>query len=345
MNYDNLDSYTDEEIDEKIWQIKEELGDRLFIPVHHYQRDEIVQFADVTGDSLQLSRVSANTDAEFIVFCGVYFMAEIARILASEEKHVFIPDKNAGCPLADYANVKDVEYIWNYLNHDDYIPITYANSHADVKAFCGRNNGLVCTSSNASKLFEWVLSNMKKVFFMPDVNLGINTAESLGLKDYVVVDRSKNNLDELDKSKVVIWNGNCPVHIIFNVEHIRNWRTREPEAKIIVHPESPPEVVELSDMTGSTAGIKKAVEDSPSGSRWIIGTELNFVERLKKENPDKLIEPLEESICMNMSKIRRRGLLKTLLMIKNGDYSEEVTVDEPIIEDAKKAINRMLELS
>ena len=345
MEYVDIERMSNEEVDSRIREIKARLGSRVFMPVHHYQRDEIVQFADVTGDSLQLSRVSAKTDAEFIVFCGVYFMAEIARVLAPPDKHVFIPDKNAGCPLADYASIGDVLKVWEHLNHDDFIPITYANSHAEIKAFCGENNGLVCTSSNATKLFSWVLGNLKKVFFLPDVNLGINTSEALGLKDYAIVDGNTSDFSGINDKNIVIWNGNCPIHRVFTIEHVRYWREKEPEAKIIVHPECTPDVVKASDMTGSTAGIKRAVEDSPAGSRWVIGTELNFVERLKRQNPDKFIAPLEESICMNMSKIRRRKLLKTLIQIEKEDYSEEVVVSSEVSEKARIAINRMLELS
>ena len=346
MNITDIESLTDKEVDSRIFEIKSDLGDELFIPVHHYQRDEIVQFADYTGDSLELSRVSAKTDAKYIVFCGVYFMAEIARALAPNDKVVFLPNKSAGCPLADFADIKDVEKVWNYMKKEEFIPITYANSHIEIKAFCGENNGMVCTSSNAPKLFKWVLENKKRVFFLPDKNLGINTANSLGIKNYYVVNPDKIIEENLDKAEAVIWDGYCPVHYnVFNVDQIKEWRDKRPNAKIIVHPECSPEVVNLSDMSGSTAGIKRAVEESEAGSEWIIGTEFNFVNRLNNTNADKFVAPLEKSICEDMSKIRRRDLLRTLINIENNDLSEQIIIYSDISNKAKIAIEKMLELS
>jgi quinolinate synthase len=278
-----LDTISDERVDSEIRKIKEELSEDLFIPVHHYQRDEIVQFADYTGDSLELSRVSARTRAKFIVFCGVNFMAEIARILASQDKHVFIPNRAAGCPLADFAFLEDVEYVWNILQDiqpGKYIPVTYANSHAGVKAFCGKNKGLVCTSSNAEKIFQWILKSGNRVFFMPDKNLGVNTAASLGLgTDYSVIDRYSQDDPGLKSASIVIWKGFCIVHKVFTVEHVDYWRKKDGAFKIIVHPECDPDVVEASDFVGSTSKIKGMIEKAPEGSKWVIGTELNLVNR------------------------------------------------------------------
>ena len=346
MKLNDINLLSDEEVDAKISNIKSELKDQLFIPVHHYQRDEIVQFADYTGDSLELSRISSKTNARFIVFCGVYFMAEIARALAPEDKIVFLPNRDAGCPLADFADIKDVEKVWSYMNGNDFIPITYANSHIEVKAFCGKNNGLVCTSSNAHKLFKWAFDKGKKVFFMPDRNLGINTADKLGIYDYYIVNPENIDRDRLNESQVVIWDGYCSVHQdVFNIEQVKKWRIERPKAKIIVHPECTPEVVKASDMSGSTAGIKKAIEDSEPGSEWIVGTEYNFVNRLNNINPDKFVAPLEMSICENMSKIRRRDLLRTLINIENGDFSDQILIGKDVSENARVAIERMLELS
>lgn len=349
-----LEEMTQTEIDGEIARIKKKFGDELFMPVHHYQRDEVEQFADRTGDSLELSRVSAGTTARFIVFCGVYFMAEIARILASADKYVFIPDRNAGCPLADFASAERVQVIWNILQRlhpDEYIPVTYANSTAAVKAFCGRHDGVVCTSSNAEKIFSWILEQGKRVFFMPDKNLGINTARELGLEgEYTVAERYPENVpegidDDLRGKRVVIWDGFCVVHRAFKLKHVNGWRMRLPDARIIVHPECDPDVVEASDFSGSTAKIKRMVEEAEPGSSWVIGTEYNMVHRLQRNNPDKMVEPLEKSVCRNMSMINRRNLLQTLVAIERGDYSRQVTVGKNETDEAGRAITRMLELS
>ncbi|MCD6399711.1 quinolinate synthase NadA [candidate division WOR-3 bacterium] len=346
MEIKDINLLTDSEVDSRISKLKSELGSDLFMPVHHYQRDEIVKFADYTGDSLELSRISAKTNAKYIVFCGVYFMAEIARALASENKVVFLPNRSAGCPLADFASIEDVEKVWVQMNKDEFIPITYANSHIEIKAFCGENGGLVCTSSNASKLFKWVFNQNKRVFFLPDKNLGINTANELGVKNYYVVNPSNIQEKEIKKADVVIWDGYCPVHhYVFTVEQVKEWRRKEPDAKVIVHPECRPEVVDASDMSGSTAKIKREIEESNSGSKWVVGTEYNFVNRLKNNNPDKFVAPLEISICVNMSKITRRDLLKTLINVKNRDFTEQIIIDSDISKNARVAIERMLELS
>lgn len=346
----NLENLTDDGVDERISLLKKKFGKDLFIPVHHYQRDEIVQFSDYTGDSLELSRVSAKTDARYIVFCGVFFMAEIARVLASSDKYVFIPNREAGCPLADFAPLPEVEAAWEVLQDIDaggYIPVTYANSHADVKAFCGREGGLVCTSSNVQKIFSWILDRGKRVFFMPDRNLGINTAVVMGLENGYCVVRSEpeREREEIEGNRLVIWDGFCIVHKRFTMKQISQWREKHPDIRIVVHPESDPEIVDASDDAGSTSKIKRLVEESPAGSKWIIGTEYNMVQRLKAEHPDKLIEPLEVSVCRNMSSIGRRDLLRTLLCIENGDLTDQVVLPEGQIRDAAAAIEKMLEIS
>jgi quinolinate synthase len=346
----DVQELTDLEVDRRIGDLKEKLGSKLFMPVHHYQRDEIVQFADYTGDSLGLSRISADTNARFIVFCGVYFMAEIARVLASEDKYVFIPNRNAGCPLADLASEEEVVRLWNVLQSThpgEYIPVTYANSHAAIKAFCGKNNGLVCTSSNVESIFRWILDGGKRVYFMPDKNLGINTAAAMGLEsDHWVAGAGVEWKEEAVRGKkIILWDGYCIVHKVFTLQHVEYWRKRDPSIKIIVHPECEPEVVRASDYSGSTSKIKKMVEESPSGSQWVIGTEFNLVNRLNNDNPDKLVEPLDKSVCVNMSKIKRRDLLKILLSIDNGDYSDQVVLPPDQVADAKKAIDKMLEIS
>ncbi len=344
-----LNRLSDAEIDGCIREIKATLGEALFIPVHHYQRDEIVQFADYTGDSLELSRVSAATSARYIVFCGVYFMAEIARILSTKEKHVFIPNRSAGCPLADFAFQKDVQFVWEMIQEhhpDEYIPVSYVNSHADVKAFCGRNGGFVCTSSNARKVFARVLEEGKRVFFMPDRNLGINTAISIGLEnESSVVDRFDHGQMNARESRIIVWNGFCSVHTVFRVNQVLDWKKRIENVRVIVHPECDPDVVKVSDDSGSTSKIKHAVEDSPEGAAWVIGTEFNFVSRIKRENPNKVVEPLEESVCEDMSKIRRRDLLATLLEVADNRLGQQVTLPDDVMRDARKAIDRMLHIS
>jgi quinolinate synthase len=346
----DIQELTDAQIDERIGVLKKKLGETLFLPVHHYQRDEIVQFADCTGDSLELSRVSAETGARFIVFCGVYFMAEIARILASEDRYVFIPNRDAGCPLADFAALEDVQRAWEVLQELEpggYLPVTYANSHAEIKAFCGREGGLVCTSSNVERIFRWILRAGKRVFFMPDRNLGINTANAMGLAEDLCVVRGEpwDARDRIAGKSIVVWDGFCIVHKRFTLKQVEHWRNKDPEVRIVVHPESDPAVVAASDDSGSTSKIKRLVEESPSGSRWVIGTEYNMVQRLARENPDKSVNALEESVCRNMSSIRRRHLLKNLLAVDGGDYTEQVLLPGDLIGDAARAIEKMLEIS
>jgi len=345
----DIQKLTDGEVDERTAQLKDKFGDELFMPVHHYQRDEIVQFADYTGDSLELSRVSAGTSAKYIVFCGVYFMAEIARVLASPDKYVFIPDRSAGCPLADFASAGDVERLWSVLQDihpEEYIPVTYANSHSGVKAFCGRNEGFVCTSSNVGKIFSWILEKDKRVFFMPDRNLGVNTALSMGMsEDYWVADTNPAESEaNIRGKKLIIWNGFCIVHTVFTLRHVEYWRKKDPEIKIIVHPECEPDVAAASDDTGSTSKIKRLIEESAEGSKWVVGTEYNLVNRLKQNNPGKFIAPLYRSVCLNMSKITRRNLLTMLLSIEQGEFSKQVILDRQEANDARKAIEKMLEI-
>jgi len=347
-----IESMTEEAIDEEIEKIKNQMGGDLFIPVHHYQRDEIVQFADFVGDSLELSRVSAQTESRYVVFCGVYFMAEIARILVPDDKTVCVPDLSAGCPLADLASTSEVECVWNELqkiNLGGYVPVVYANSHASLKAFCGRNDGLVCTSSNVQNIFKYILETGGKVFFIPDKNLVFNTARAMGLEDKsIIVDHySINTLRDntLKDKEIVVWNGYCVVHLAFNISQVEYWRKRMPDAKIVVHPECEPDVVLKSDYSGSASRIKKMIESSTPGSKWIVGTEYNMVQRLAKAHPDKIIEPLEKSICANMSKNNRQKLLRVLRSITGERPLNTINVDEDTSRYAKLAIQRMLELS
>lgn len=335
-------------VEGRIRRLKALLGDSVFIPAHHYQRDEVVRFADYVGDSLELSRISAEIGARHILFCGVRFMAEIARVLASEDKNVLMPAAEAGCPLADFAPVAGVMELWDKLQRvhpDQFVPVAYANTHVEVKAFCGRHDGYVCTSSNTRDIFEHVLKKGGRVYFVPDRNLGMNTARAMGLADQTVVAGELSNDDQLRGKRIVVWDGYCSVHTAFRLEHLQRWRDREPDAQVMVHPECEPEVVEAADHAGSTSAIKKKVEQAPSGSTWIIGTECSFVARLQADNPDKKIAALEESECRDMSLTTAGHLLAALQRIAVGDLSDQVTVEEVRAMEAEKAIRNMLSLS
>jgi quinolinate synthase len=335
---------------EKIRDIKERLGDKLLILAHHYQRKEIVDLGDFRGDSLELSqKAAADHTAKFIVFCGVHFMAESAEILSRPDQIVQIPDVEAGCWMADMANIHVVERAWEELSHicksDTVIPLVYMNSDAELKAFCGRKGGAVCTSSNARAAFHWALSRGDKIFFFPDQHLGRNTASRMGIsrEQMIVWDPEEslggNTPDTIKKAKVVLWDGYCLVHTRFEVHHVLEMRARFPQAKIVVHPECTEEVVALANAVGSTGFIVKYVEKAPPNRTIIIGTEVNLVHRLALENPDKNIKELHRSLCPNMFRINLRNLLWTL---ENIGEVNVVTVPAETITDARKALDRML---
>jgi quinolinate synthase len=337
---------------EKIIKIKNELGKKLIILTHHYQRKEIVELGDYKGDSFDLSqKAAANKDAEYIVFCGVHFMAESAAILAEKDKTIQIPDIKAGCSMADMITFITVQKSWNELieitGKNSITPIVYMNSAADIKDFCGRNEGIVCTSSNADKAVKWALNRREKVFFLPDEHLGRNTAKKFNIpKDEVIVwEREKpfggNTPDKIKKARLILWNGFCSIHTHFTTEHIEKKRKSFPDAKIIVHPECPQEVVNSADGTGSTTFIVNYVKDAPKNSTIIIGTEINLITRLADEYPDKKIMTLDDSLCTEMYKITPEKLLSTL---ENIGTQNVVTVEESIKKGAKLALNRMLKL-
>ena len=331
---------------------KEALGKDLLILVHHYQKPEVVRFADLVGDSLELARKAAeNKYARYIVFCGVHFMAECARILCDPSQIVLLPDLEAGCPLADSAHIDQVEEVWDSLVNicpDELIvPVTYVNSDAELKAFTGKNGGSVCTSSNAGVVLDWAMQKGQKVFFFPDEHLGRNTArdKSLAGQDVIVwdpeLDFGGNTEDAVRRAKVILWNGFCHVHTRFKPEHVKSVRQKDPEARIVVHPECPEEVVKLSDASGSTSFIVKYVHDAPAGSRIVIGTEINLVKRLSDEMTNKTVYELTRSLCPNMFKIGLDDLLYTL------DFAGEVNVidvDSEIQDYSKIALERMLQL-
>jgi len=342
----------EKELKKRIADIRARYKNRLLILAHCYQQDEIVECADFVGDSYALAmQASKNRDAELIVFCGVKFMAEAAAILAGNNRKVFMPDLDAGCPLADCADIDQVEAAWNTLKKldisKDVVPITYMNSSAELKAFCGKNGGIVCTSSNAKAAMNWSLSQKQKLFFFPDENLGRNTARAgnINVSDIVLWDPLKNHggcgEKDLANARVILWKGFCHVHTFFTVDHIKSAREKYPECLIAVHPECNEDVVMLSDANGSTSFLKKYVEDAPSGKTIIIGTEINMAHRLGKENPDKNVLPLARSLCPNMFKTSISDLCYVL---DNFPVDNEISVPQYIADDARLALERMLNI-
>jgi quinolinate synthase len=341
------------EILKKIEITKARLGKDLIVLAHYYQNDDIIRYADFIGDSLQLAReASRRRDARYIVFCAVSFMAEMARILCLPRQDVFHPDPDARCPLADMAGIEMVENAWKNLKalNKKIVPVVYVNSNANLKAFCGRNGGFVCTSANADKVFGHVFSQGASVLFFPDENLGRNTAYRLGIKNDEIflwdtaADVKHLDVKNMEKAKVFLWKGYCYVHTKFLPSDIINIRNKQEGIRIAVHPECVPEVVFLSDFSGSTSFIKDVVEKSESGSKWAIGTELNFVNRIKNDNPDKTIMPINESVCSDMSKITPENLLRVLEGLIENAHFGKVTVDTGTARDAKIALDRMLEI-
>lgn len=339
----------------RIQQVKADFGDRLVILAHHYQRDEIVNLADFRGDSLQLSRQATQTDAEYIIFCGVHFMAEVAATLAKPGQHVLIPDASAGCYLADTATPAGVARAWEALekglaNADEEVtPITYVNSSAALKAFCGRHGGTVCTSGNADRVIRWALKQRPRIFFFPDQHLGRNTAHAMGIPDEEIV-LWRPHLppagDELRSAKVILWPGACNVHQRFSPQDVQRIREHYPGIRVIVHPECRAEVVALADMQGSTATIIQRIERSPAGSQWAIGTEGRLVARLQKEHPEQTIISLSKVAphCRTMTQITLSKLSATATALAEGRLQDEVTVDPETARWARVALERMLAL-
>ena len=337
---------------------KEALGDRLFILGHHYQRDEVIQFADVTGDSFKLSQqAAARPEAEFIVFCGVHFMAESADILTSDDQKVILPDMAAGCSMADMAEIGQVEDCWRVLERvgvaKTTIPITYMNSSAAIKSFTGKHGGAVCTSSNAERSMTWAFEQGDKVLFLPDQHLGRNTAVrdlGLSLDDCVVYDPRKENGgltdEQIRDAKVLLWRGHCSVHGRFTAECVDDVRERVPGVTVIVHPECDYSVVEKADQVGSTEKIIAAIESAPAGSAWAVGTELNLVKRLALENPDKEIVYLDKTVCFcsTMNRIDLPHLVWSLENLVAGNVVNQIVVDPDTQHWAKVALDRMLAL-
>ena len=344
------------ELDGRIVEAKRGLGRRLVILGHHYQRDEVVKFADFRGDSLRLSRLAADRrEAEYIVFCGVHFMAESADILSGDHQQVCLPDLNAGCSMADMADLDQVEVCWEDLARFPefkFVPITYINSTAAIKGFVGRHEGAVCTSSNARKIFEWALARGDKGLFLPDEHLGRNTAYAMGipLEEMVVWDplREMGGLeeDQIRKARVILWKGHCSVHQRFLPEHVKNTRQTHSGIRVIVHPECRWEVCQLADEVGSTERILKIVSEAAPGSRWAVGTEIHMVNRLAKDHPDRFVVSLDDCACLcsTMYRISPQHLCWVLENLQEGRVVNQIRVDSETKRWALAALNRMLEI-
>ena len=350
---------TPEELDTRISEARATLGKRLVILGHHYQRDEIIKYADYRGDSFKLSQLAASQeDAEHIIFCGVHFMAETADILSAPNQNVILPNLTAGCSMADMAHVDVVYDCWGDLQDilaDDggIVPVTYMNSTAGIKALCGRNGGIVCTSSNAPATFEWAFSQGQRVLFLPDQHLGRNTGlkMGIGLDEMLVWNPFKplggHTKDELRRARLILWQGHCSVHTRFSVAQIDEARQKYPDINIIVHPECTMEVVEAADFVGSTEYIIKMIGEAPPGSKWAVGTEVNLVNREAAEHPDKTVFSLDPIVCpcSTMYRIHPAYLSWVLDGLVEGVVVNPITVDEETAEYARIALDRMLSVA
>jgi quinolinate synthase len=353
------DYLSDRECEEIIVAAKTKLGSTLAILGHHYQREEVFRHADFTGDSLKLSREAAQAKARYIVFCGVHFMAEVADILSRPEQAVILPDLSAGCSMADMANLAKVLRAWEDLNRvldaeRSITPITYINSAADLKAFCGRHDGIVCTSSNAGKVLDWALARKANVLFFPDEHLGRYSAHRMGIpvSDMAVWNPDKPmgglTADVIEKARVFLWQGFCSVHQIFNKQHIDRFRQQHPEGKVIAHPECSFEVCQSADEVGSTEYIIQTIADSPKGATWLVGTELNLVMRLARRfaTEGKTIRFMAPMVCQcsTMARIDPQHLAWCLEQLTAGAVVNRIQVTQADKQDARIALERMLAL-
>jgi quinolinate synthase len=353
-----LPAASDPQLVERAKAARSALGSKAMVLGHHYQRDEVIAFADIRGDSFKLAQAAAdNSDAEFIFFCGVHFMAESADILTTPNQKVILPDLSAGCSMADMATASQVNDCWQVLSKlglaAKTIPITYMNSSAAIKAFTGKNNGAVCTSSNAARAMKWAFENGEKILFLPDQHLGRNTAVlSLGLTldDCVLWNPWKPNGgltdDQIKNSKVILWRGHCSVHGRFSIQNINDIRQQVPGIKVLVHPECQHEVVSNADVVGSTEMIIKTVKESAPGSKWALGTELNLVSRLANENLDKQVLFLDKTVCYcsTMNRIDLPHLVWAMESLVGGRLVNQIKVEAEIAKYAKVALERMLAL-
>jgi len=349
---------SDPDLVERAVAARAALGDRALILGHHYQRDEVIAFADITGDSFKLAQAAASqSQAEYVIFCGVHFMAESADILTSAAQKVILPDLAAGCSMADMATANQVQKCWEGLTSVGVsaktIPVTYMNSSAAIKSFTGEHGGTICTSSNAKKTMEWALSKGEKILFLPDQHLGRNTAVlslGLSLSDCVLWDPWKPmgglTPEQIRSAKVILWRGHCSVHGRFSVESVNEVRKRVPGVQVLVHPECKNEVVSIADVVGSTEMIIKTVEASPAGSKWAIGTELNLVSRLAKAHPDKEILFLDKTVCYcsTMNRIDLPHLVWTMESLVAGHVVNQIKVADDVARFSKLALEQMLAL-
>ncbi len=345
-----------QELEDRIARAKSDLGSRLVILGHHYQRDEVVKFADYRGDSLRLSQLAAGRrEAEYIVFCGVHFMAESADILSGDHQTVILPDLHAGCSMADMANLEQVEVCWDALtavNSGNIVPVTYINSTAAIKAFVGRNGGAVCTSSNARKVMEWALARGEKALFIPDEHLGRNTGYGMGIPLNKMAVWNPQEEDggltetEISEAHIYLWKGHCSVHQRFRPEHVERVRKNHPGIRVIAHPECSWEVCQAADEVGSTEYILKRVVEAPAQSAWAVGTEIHMIRRLANEHPDRLVISLDDCVCMcsTMFRISPQHLCWTLESLRSGQVVNRISVDPETKRWALVALNRMLEI-
>jgi quinolinate synthase len=346
-----------EELDQRIAAARATLGERLVILGHHYQRDEIIQYADFRGDSYKLAQLAAaRPQADYIVFCGVHFMAESADVLSGPHQKVILPNPAAGCSMADMANIAEVEECWQTLHEtlgEDaaIIPVTYMNSAANLKAFCGRNGGIVCTSSNAPAVMRWAFTQGKRVLFFPDEHLGRNTGLKYGISEEQMTVwnpkdplASENAEEELERARIILWKGYCTTHMRFNVQQIAKARAEYPGIKILVHPECRHEVVKAADLYGSTEYIIQQIEQAPAGSQWAVATEINLVHRLAKEHPEQFIFCLDPIVCpcSTMYRIHPAYLAWVLEGLVEGNVINQVSVDDDTVYWARVALERML---
>ncbi|MGQ9573192.1 MAG: quinolinate synthase NadA [Dehalococcoidia bacterium] len=348
---------TADELAQRVQAAKAKLSERLVILGHHYQREDIIQFADYRGDSLKLARWAAEQrDRQYIVFCGVHFMAETADILSDPQQIVILPNMAAGCSMADMAAPHDVHACWDELTAAGItaiLPVTYINSAASLKAFCGHHDGIICTSSNARMVLKWALQRAERVLFFPDQHLGRNTAVKLGIPleemalwDYTLPPGSLGGttLEEFQRARIILWKGHCAVHQRFTVEQIRAARLKHPDIQVIVHPECTLDVVQAADYDGSTEFIARTIAEAPPGSKWAVGTEINLVTRLARENPDKLVFCLDPVVCpcATMYRIHPAYLCWVLEELVEGRVVNRVQVDAETARHAKIALDRML---
>lgn len=350
----------DEECEQRIIDAKKALGDRVVILGHHYQRDEVFKHTDFSGDSLKLSREAAKSNAEYIVFCGVHFMAEVADILSRPDQVSILPDLAAGCSMADMADLAHVEKAWRELSEvldpdEQVTPVTYINSAADLKAFCGRHGGVVCTSTNARHVLEWSFKQREKILFFPDQHLGRNTAYNMDIPmdEMVVWDYEKPmgglTADEIKHAKMILWKGFCSVHQMFKPEQIDNFKAKYPETQIIAHPESSFEVCQKADYVGSTEYIINTIANAEPNTRWLVATELNLVNRLNDQfqHQGKNVHFMSPTVCMcsTMFRIDPQHLAWTLENLVEGNVVNQISVPQDVAEQAKAALDRMLEIS